>query len=64
MLNFFMIHFIYFFFTAFTGMLKVLKNGFPQKLEFFDKRQINYDFLKRVKLIKQNNENFDLEIEL
>jgi hypothetical protein len=31
-----------------------------KKLEIFDKRQINYEFLKRQKLKKLNNENLDL----
>jgi len=34
------------------------------KLEFSDKRRINYELLKRQKLKKQNNVNLGLEIEI
>ena len=32
--------------------LRTLKHGFKQKIKNFDKRQINYKFLKRQKLKK------------
>jgi hypothetical protein len=48
----------------FVAMFRTLKYGFPQKnIEFLNKKQINYEFLKHQTLKKQNKGNLDLEIE-